>query len=56
MKPIPWWAHVLHFGIAASAILSVAGGLLPGPVGVLVALSASPVKNYLAGIAAKTGE
>ncbi len=46
-RQVPWWAHVLHFGIGASAILSVAGGVIPGPVGVAIALSAGPVKNYL---------
>ncbi len=45
MKTVPWWAHALHFGIAASAVLSVAGGFIPGPIGVIVAATAGPVKN-----------
>lgn len=59
---VPWWAHLLHFGVAASGVLTVVGGLaqvVPGPIaiaGALVAASAGTVKNYLTQIATKTGE
>lgn len=53
---VPLWAHLLHFGISASAVLAVAGGFIPGPIGVIVAATAGPVKNYLSRIATRTGE
>jgi hypothetical protein len=55
VKP-PLWAHFLHFGIVASSVLAVVGGFVPGPVGILVAASAGPVKNYLSGIASRNNE
>ena len=53
---IAWYWHALHFGVVASSVLAVAGGFIPGPVGVIIAATAGPVKNYLLQIAAKNNE